>query len=749
MDKSNFDINRLMMGNSKSIKDYVLLIRNNLMLVVVISLAIASLSVLYALFSKNIYKSTVALKISQPQQNILQSTQVYERIEYADRLIANEIGIIQNYDTREKTALALIDSFKNTDNKELFFLLKSKKDEGIDGHKPVGAIAGLLKGVLKVEQSSGTDVLEISAESPSPYEAALIANTTAYVYRILNLGINRGHLTTIRTFFEKQSQEKLSELGNTEDSLINFRQKGGIVALDAQSASLISQLSQLDAQRDATSIELETSNELLKQYKSFLSRQDPQLVLYLENRTSQAYIDGLQRQIAELQVNRDLALSVKSSTMDVSAKARDFDKRIDELKAKLSTVINEIKTESYAAYPEQIRQLAQNLVEEEIKNNTLKVQLNQLNIIIRRYEQDLNRLPKASIELAQYERKRESIQQLYTLIDQRYQEAMMSELSQPGNAFVIGEARIPDGPVKPNRIMIILFGFILGPILAFGYLLIKDYFDDRVKSPEDIDKNNIKYLTWLPDFNTNGEKDPVKHELIVLNKPDSPASESFRSIRARVQFSIVDSEPPRVILITSPAEQEGKTVVSVNLASSYALADNKTLLLECDLRKPRIHSVMDVEKRPGLVDYLANKVGLEDIIRKTKNDNLFYITSGSIPPNPAEILESKLFRKFLQEIRSKFDIIIIDSPPIVAVIDAETLARLVDGTILVVSSDKTETAVMNDAVALINKDKVPFLGTVLNNFRYKSGYNYYYKYYYGYSTSNGKGKKKNKISKTN
>jgi capsular exopolysaccharide synthesis family protein len=170
------------------------------------------------------------------------------------------------------------------------------------------------------------------------------------------------------------------------------------------------------------------------------------------------------------------------------------------------------------------------------------------------------------------------------------------------------------------------------------------------------------------------------------------------------------------------------------------------LLIDCDLRRPRIHSLMQVDKKPGLVDFLYNKVKCEDIIRKTKLSNFNYITSGTIPPNPAEIVESKAMMHFLEEMKQQFEIIILDSPPIVAVVDAEMLARYADGTILVVSADNTEIELMNDAVDLIRKDKVRFLGTVLNKFKYKGGHNYYYKYYYNYSSSSGSNRKPRKLT---
>jgi len=740
MENPNFDINKYLMANTKSTKDYILLVRNNLKILLLISAVIIALAIIYAIISKDVYKSSLAIKISQQGQDILENQgSGYQSIESSDRFIANEIGIIQNYNTRERIARALIDTFDNSSDKSQFKLLSAKEGKGINGHRSLSEIAGILKSKLTVEQSPGTDVIELSAESGSPYEASLIANAAAEQYKRLNLEINRQHLTNIRTFLEKRAEEKLAELGSSEDTLIRFRERGGIVSLDVQSSGLITQLSQLDAQRDAAKIELMTSSENLKQYKSYLGRQDPNLVKYLEGQTSQAYIEGLQKQIAELQVNRDMAMSMKKSDLDVSAKAREFDARIADLKSKLNEVISALKTNAFTSYPEQIRQVAQRLVEEEINNNALTVKLSQLENIIGRYEQDFRRMPKASIELAQYERKRASIQQLYALVDQKYQEAMINELSQPGNVFIIGKARIPDAPEKPNRMMIILFGLILGPVVAFGYLLIKDYFDNKVKTPIDIEKNDIKYLTWVPNFITNGEEGSAKHELIVINEPDSPASESFRSVRARIRFASADNNNIHTILVTSPAEQEGKTVISMNLAASFAQSDKKTLLIDCDLRRPRIHNVMEVDKKPGLVDYLAGRAKLEDIIRNTKQDKLFYITSGTIPSNPAELLESRAMKNFLAEIKNHFDMVILDSPPIVAVIDAEILSKIADGTILVISADKTEVELMNDAVELIKRDKVAFLGTVLNNFKYRSGYNYYYKYYYSYAgSSNGK-----------
>ena len=465
----NFNLEKYLHAESKSAKDYILLIRNNLKTIILITSIIIILSVVYAFLTKDIYKSTVSVKIVVQNQNVLEGSAGSQSSDYITRFIANEIGVIGNYNTLEKIASALIDNFENSKNKNLFSLVRSEKDQGINGHKTVQELASLLGGVITAEKNPDMDVIEISAESPSAFEAALIANTCAIEYQKINLEINREKLTSIRKFLEEQREEKLAELQSAEDSLTMFQEKSGIVSMDVQSSGMLNQLLQLDAQKEATKIELKTSDEVLKQYKFFLNKQDPQLVEYLENETSQAYITALQQQLADLQVNRDLAVSVKSPNIDISNKVKEYDRRIEELKQKLTSAINSINADGFSGNPEQVRQLAQKLIEEEIKNNTLSVKLNQLESVTLKYEGNLKRLPKTSTELSQFQRNRETIQQLYLLINEKYQEAMINEVSQPGDAFITGSAGIPDGPAKPNRKLIILLGFIIGFLVSFSF----------------------------------------------------------------------------------------------------------------------------------------------------------------------------------------------------------------------------------------------------------------------------------------
>lgn len=722
----------------RTLKDYLLLFRSNLPAVLIIIIASFAVAIIYALRSPDIYISQTGIKITKTGGNILQSPLTPEFSDFGnDRFIANEIEILKSYNLRERVAKALIDTFINMGQPKDYDLLLEKTGTFDNEQTKITTLENLigrLAKVITIEQKRGLDIIVITAESHSPQEAALIANTYAKVYKDYNLEINRDQLTFIRKFLDGQRKEKREQLNEAEEILRNYQERGGIIALDAQANNLISQVSDFEAQRNATRIELSASNEILNKYKDELQRQDPRLVEYLESVASESYIKGLQEQIAELQLNRDLALTKSYQDDNVKIKIAEYDKKIKDLRSKLDEKIKVLKAGIFASSPEEVKALSQKIIEEEIKNGSLRIKLKGLEELVNKYEERFSRLPKTSLELARFQRNRESLEKLYTLVEERYQEALINEQSQPGNVLIIDDARTPLFPSKPNRPLIILVGLLIGFGLAFAYVFTKNYFDNRIKTPEDIQKKNVNVLAWIPEIEGLSLNGNNKNEFVIALNPESVPSESFRALRTRVQFSRPDKENLKTILITSPAPQEGKTTIALNLAGSFAQANKKTLLMDADLRKPRLHHVFDKDKKPGLVDYLVGLVKLDEVIARTSYNNLDLLTSGTVPPNPAEMLDSQQLEKLLAELRTKYDYIIIDSPPIVAVTDAEILARKVDGTILVCSSELTEINMLERAIDLLRNDNSTLIGTVLNNFSTKAGYSSYYKYYYYYSS---------------
>ena len=732
-----------------SLKDYVNLIRGNLLPIIIIISASLIIAIIYAVNARDIYKSTATLKVVKPQGNILYSPVIPEFQDFGnDRFLANEIEVLKTFNTRERVAKSLVETFNSVNAKDSFYILldlSSSFQETKAELLPVAGIADRLLSAVSIDQKRGLDIIEISVESPSSYEAALISNSYANEYQIINLEVNRNQLTIVKKFLLEQKNEKQNQLNDAEETLRKFQEKGGVIALDEQANNLISQLSNFEAQKNAAQIGLMASNKILNQYKRELEQQNPRLADYLKSLSSEAYFKSLQEQLVKLEVNRDIALSNKNSLENNSEIINNYEQKIRDLKNKLNSKIDEIKSGIFASSPAEVKELSQKIIEEEVRNQALIISVNELELIVKSYEDKFNRLPKTAIELARYQRSRESLEKLYTLVEEKYQEALINEQSQPGNVLIIDNARRPSAPSKPNRFLIIIVGFVLGAGLAFGYVLIRNYFDNTIKTPEDLQNRNITVLGWVPQFETVGKNGTDGYEFVVAKKPDSMAGEAFRTIRTRIQLTKLDKDALKTILITSSAPQEGKTIVAINLGGSFAQANRKTLVIDCDLRKPRVHEILKDKRIPGLIDYLFGQVPLSEIIHKAEMDNLYFITCGTIPPNPAEMLESEKMRQFLSEMRNLYDIVILDSPPIIAVTDAEILATMVDGTILIVSSETTEFELMERSVELIKKDKSSFIGTVLNNFSYKSGYGSYYKYYYYYSENAVGGKTKPKV----
>jgi len=721
---------------STTLKDYLRLIRANLIPVLLITIAGLVVAIIYAVNAVDIYKSTATLKISRPQGgSVLTSPLLPEFQEWGnDRFIANEIEIMRSFTARHLVAVTLVDSFYRDIDKSKYFILldqKVKTEDSGDNVKSVDALAITLSDVA-IDQKRGLDIIEIIALSPSPFEATLIANVYAQQYKILNLDQNRNQLTLVTDFLDEQRKAKYDELNAAEETLREFQEKGGLIALDERASTLISVLAQFESQKSATQVDLMASNKVLENLRKELQAQNPRMADYLTSLTSQKYITAIQEEIAKLEVNKQVVLSRKDGLTENSPVILEYDRKINDLRRELDKELEVLKAGIFASSPQEVKELTQKIIGEEVRNQSLQTSIKELDKIVQGYEARFMKLPKNAIELAKLKRNSEALEKLYLLVEQRYQEAIINEQSQPGNVLIIDAARIPLRPSKPNRSLIVIIGLLLGAGLAVGYVFIKNYFDDTIKTPDDIENRKINVLAWVPHFESTLAGDESV-QFIVDKLPDSIPSEAFRALRTRIQFSRVNTESLKTLLITSSAPQEGKTTIAVNLAGSFAHSKKKVLLIDCDLRKPSVHKLFGVNRTPGLIDYLIGNAKLNEVLTVSKISNLSYISAGTIPPNPAEMLDSQEMRRFLKKMRDEYDLIILDSPPIIAVTDSEILTSMVDGTLLVVSSENTEIEMMERSVELIRRENTQFLGTVLNNFSYKSGYGSYYKYYYYYS----------------
>lgn len=725
---------------SDNIKEYLNIIRNNLLPIVLIFLASFIATIIYITNAIDIYKTTTSIKINKLQGNIL-TTQFgqYDNFE-ADRFISNEIEIMKSSVIREKAAMFLIDSFKVNPDKSNYYYLVNRTTGELVSYQYMTAI---LSGIISISQRRGLDFVEISAESPSRYEAKLIADVYAIAYLQYSIDYSKREVTTIRKFLEDEKQKRANELAISEVALQDYQQRGGIMFLNEQASGLVTRISDLEAQKNSAEIDYISQMKVYSEIKTEVSKLDADILTFFDGKMNENYVSELQKKIAELEVQKELEYTIPADEKLKSKVATTYDKKIEPLRKSLDDKIEILKKALYANTPDERRMYLQKLFESNILVLSTKARLNSLSKFLGKYESEFSRLPAKSIELARLERARKSNEKLFTTLEEKYQEALVNENSQVGNVNIVDKAYMPGNPSKPNRRMIVLAGSILGLALGIGFAFLRNYLDRSIKTPEDIENKGVSVLAWIPSIEELKELGSSQLEFIIANKPKSNASESFKALRTRVLFSKLETEPIRTILITSSIPAEGKTTVALNLAGSFAQSDKKTLLLDCDLRKPRIHAIFESERFPGMSDYLFANASIEDVIRKTKLSNLDYITSGTIPPNPSELLGSSQMTNFIEKMKESYEMIVIDSPPYISVTDSEILSRITDGTILVVQANKTPIdAFLRTYERINNIGEHKFLGAVLNNFMYKQAYGYYYNYYYYYSRPDGEKTKK-------
>lgn len=293
----------------------------------------------------------------------------------------------------------------------------------------------------------------------------------------------------------------------------------------------------------------------------------------------------------------------------------------------------------------------------------------------------------------------------------------------PNTISLLEPAEAPSSPFSPNVGLNVGLAVAIGILLAAAVGFLTEYFDDTLKNTEDV----VRDLG----ISTLGEIGTVRaikgDKLVAANEPRSASAEAYRVLRTNISFSSVD-RPIRTILITSPSPSEGKSITAANLAAVMAQAGYNTILLDCDLRKPSQHKVFNTTNEVGLTNGLLSPANTHNFIRTTRVENLRIMTSGPLPPNPAELLGSKSMAHLLELLGNESDVIVIDSPPVLAVADAAILSRVSDGALLVVDSGHTRRDAARRAKEAMENAGAHLLGVVLNRIGGGSGYAYNYKY---------------------
>ncbi len=410
------------------------------------------------------------------------------------------------------------------------------------------------------------------------------------------------------------------------------------------------------------------------------------------------------------------------------------------------------------------QELVDKILTLEIEIQSLSAKTEALKNIVDDYSANLNTLPEKSLKLASLERNAKVGENIFLMLKEKYEESKINEAGQIGNVRIIDKALPPEDPIKPKKKINLLLGALLGLGFGLGMAFFVERLDNSLKSIEDVEATGLSILGSIPLIKSSKDKKSKKEEeksedyqvkkitsnLVTHFEPKSPISEAYRTFRTNLQFARLDS-PLKTILVTSSGPSEGKSTTVANLAITMSQMGTKTILIDSDLRRPVLHSIFNLQRAPGLTNYLAGNVPWKEIVQETPIENLSLLTCGVLPPNPSELLGSKKMRMLLEELKEKYDMILFDSPPVIAVTDAAVLSTLLDGVVLVSSSGSTSREALSRAITLLENVKGRLIGGVLNKIKVESvygSYHYYYYYHYYGGTKQKRKKKSDELVKT-
>ena len=606
-----------------------------------------------------------------------------------------------------------------------------------------------------------TDVLKISISSSDSSDAVFLANRMSSIYRNLDIAGGQGELHFVLSFLDTQITKYENRLAVVEDELRQFQSKNKIYALDGSAQLLLKDLTYYEGIYYTNLAELQVAQERVNYLKNQLSDSEKALMEEITN-TNNPMIVALRGKIAELEAQK-VQQMVDEGWDESSLQAKDFNRRIWEMKDKLTNITESLilsgwsEEDPFAASQD----IFNKIVEQEVEVHAARSRAEEYKKLVGQMSARLTDLPSQTLQYARLERDLKLNENLYLTMKQKYEESRITEAGQLGKVRILDPALVAR-KVKPNRRQNLLLGMFIGLAMGIGYSFLREFLDNTVKAVEHLERKGLVVLGIIPDMHhqkggviNKSDLNPSKggtefrRRLITYEDPKSPVSESYRSLRTNISYAMADKRI-KSLLISSPQPGEGKSTTTANLAIAFAQLRKRTLLIDADLRKPVMHNVFNQDRGPGLSEYLVGEVeDINAIIHPTKVENLFIVTAGGLPPNPSELLGSERMSALVDRLEQEWDMILFDSPPIVAVTDASMISGEIDAIAMVVKAGQTDRSAVDRALDTIRNVQAPLVGVILNGANPETlvgKYSYYFSYYnYYYHSDESAGKKKNNV----
>jgi succinoglycan biosynthesis transport protein ExoP len=714
-----------LMPREPHLLDYVIVLRKHQWLITFFLLAVVSIVTIATFRMQPIYEATARVEIDRESSNGFRFNESDQADGYFDLedYIVTQSKILQSetlaMQTVKSMGLDRLPEFGGDPEK-----VEKAALPGSDASMMRPRALGAFLGGLTVKRVPNARLLDVTFEATNPTLAARVVNAHLNNFIEQNFRSRFDAATQASNWMAGQLNEMKIKVENAEDARLEYERENQIWTIDEKSDITTQKLGELEKQltdAEAERINKEAVYELAQSgnYDAIAAVRESlviQDILKQQTALSAQYTDAVNQYGPKY-----------PKVLRIQAQLKDLDDLIQREKLNIG---NQVEADYRGARQREL-----------LLKQALDEQKNQVN-------QTAEKLVQYSI----LKREADTNKQLYDGMLQKLKEAGITAGLRSSNIRVVDPALIPARPSRPNKTRNVLLSILVGLVGGIGLALLREYLDNTVKTPDDIENlAHLPSLAVVPALSNSSAKRRGRFskllrapaiasregraELISHNMPQSQMSEAFRALRTSLLLSQAD-HPPQIILMTSSLPREGKTTAAVNLAVTLAQLGDKTLLVDADLRKPGINRALSLVdgKHAGLSSYLAGVSSLDLItVPHPAITNLDAIPTGPIPPNPADLLSSRRLTELIAELRNRYKFVVIDSPPIMAATDAVILSVLVDGVLMVVRSGETPKEAFTRTRDLLIGVKCHMLGVVLNAVD-SSSPDYYYSYrYYPYS----------------
>jgi capsular exopolysaccharide synthesis family protein len=675
----------------------------------------------YTFTATPIYESTVQILIEKESTNIVSFKEAIEQNRITDDYYQTQYRILRSRALARRT----IDALKLWEHPEFnpkgepslsagtiigapFALVSGwMKEEpvgevpGVDEtHTQSDIIDGFLGG-LTVSPIRNSRLVDVTFESPSAALSAQAANALAEAYIQQNLEFKFLSSKEASDWLGQRLGEQRAEVELSEQALQTYREQTDSVSLEEKQNIVVQKLADLNGAVTRAKTERIQKEAVYNQIRS------------LQN--DRAALDTFPAILTNVFIQQQKSALADLQRRQAELSDRNGPRHPDMLKLGLSIQTAEAKIQGEIAK-----------VVQSTRNEYQAAQAQERGLIdaLEQQKSDALALNRKGIDYGALQRDAASNRQIFDSLMQRTKETGIAGELKTNNIRVIDAAETPRTPASPNKRFNLLLALFGGSTVAAGLAFFFEYLDSRLRTPDEIKAHlGLSCLGMVPAL---FEKD--LHTPLMNNGVPANFAEAFRAIRTNVLFSSAD-EGPKVLVVTSSGPGEGKTLVATNVAVALAQANQKVLIVDADMRKPRVHAVFNHPQEPGLSNVLVGNAKASEALQNTSVPGLWAMPAGVIPPNPAELLGSKRFKEFVTMLGQHFDWVIVDTPPIMAVTDSSLAAHVATGVVFVVGSDMTSRHTAVRAREQLEKGNAKFVGAILNRVDLKH-HGYYYSQYY-------------------